>query len=135
MEYNNTEIDLAIQQLRNENQIVSKELLGLIGNTANGSLVWFPDSYQRGYHNGLTPVTERPKMLWNVLGMVGYFSDGHFNYLPAYNQGLQYANEVKTNVIAVQTWNLTKKSNEQEEKIVNLEKTVDELKKKLDKKE
>ena len=132
MEFDNTEIEFAVRQLRNENQIISKEILGITGTTASGLQVWFPDSFQRGYHDGLTHISERPKMVWNIFGVVGYFTDDHFNYLPTYNQGLQHAQEVKTNVIAVQTWKLTQKSTEQEKKIENLEKTVDDLRKKLD---
>lgn len=131
MEHENKEIELAIQRLCNENQIASKEVFGLLGTTTTGITTWFPDSLQRGYRDFLTPINERPKMLWNILGMVGYFSDGNFNYLPAYNQGSQIAQEVKTDVIAAQTWKLTQNSKEQEQKISDLEKTVEELKKKL----
>jgi len=132
MEFNNIEVESAVRQLRNENQIISKEILGITGTTTSGLQVWFPDSFQRGYRDGLIPISERPKMLWNIFGIVGYFTDGHFNYLPTYNQGLQHAHEVKTNVIAAQTWKLTQKSTEQEKKIEDLEKTVDDLRNKLD---
>ncbi len=127
-----TEIERAVQQLRNEKQIASKEFLNLIGNTTNDTSVWFPDSYQRGYQDALTSINERPKMLWNLLGLVGYFSDGHFNYLPTYNQGFHYAEELKTNVIAHQTMKLTEKSTKQENEIKNLNATVDRLTREVD---
>jgi len=131
-----TEIARVVRQLRTEDQIVNKEFLNLIGHTANGVSVWFPDSYQRGYQDALTSINERPKMLWSLFGLVGYFSDGHFNYLPTYNQGFQYAEELRINVIAHQTMKLTQKSVEQENKIKDLNammyrltREVDELKK------
>lgn len=138
----NTEIELAIQKLRSQNQISSTEFFGLIGTTVDGQTAWFPNSLQRGYQDELTPISERPKMLWQFLGIVGYFSDGNYNYLPSYNQGREIARELKTNVIASQTLKLTNISQEQEKSIKKLEDTVknmnqeiDNLKRELNKKE
>ena len=91
MNIHNGEIESAIQNLRNENQIISKEFLNLLGHTTNGLSIWFPDSYQRGYQDALTSINVRPKMLWNLLGLVGYFADVHFNYLTTYNQVFHYS--------------------------------------------
>ena len=132
MNIHNGEIESAIQNLRNENQIISKEFLNLLGHTTNGLSIGFPDSYQRGYQDALTPINERPKMLWNLLGLVGYFSDGHFNYLATYNQGFHYAEELKINIIAHQTMKLTEKSVDQENKIKELNTTVDKLSSEID---
>lgn len=122
----NKEMELAIQQLRQRNIIASKNLFGLVGTTNDGLAVWFPDSLQRGWTDELTPIYERPRMLWEVLGLVGYFSDGHFNYLPRYNQGRELAREAKMYLIADQT-----KKNIQEN--VELKKNIDILRDEINK--
>lgn len=135
MDIQNKEIELAIQNLRNENQVIAKELFGLIGTTKNGNSVLFPNSLQRGYTDELTPISERPKMLCSLIGIVGYFSDGNFNYLPAYNQGKDIAKEVKINVLANQTWNMTQKAKQQDDRINHLEEKLKEFESKLNKKD
>ncbi len=123
-------MELAVQQLRNRNIIHSKNLLGLVGTTTDGLTIWFPDSLQRGWTNELTPINERPKMLWEILGLVGYFSDGNFNYLPRYNQGRELAREAKMYLIAEQTKKTTEENMRLRKDLESLRDEVNKLKEK-----
>jgi hypothetical protein len=130
--HENKEMELAIQQLRYRNLIVKKELSGFVGTTIDGLTIWFPDSLQRGWTHELTPVNERPHMIWEIAGLVGYFSDGHLNYLPRYNQGREMAREAKMNLIANQTWNLTEENKELKKSLQSLKDEINKLKEKKD---
>lgn len=127
---NNMNMELAVQQLRNRNIIHSKNLLGLVGTTTDGLTIWFPDSLQRGWTNELTLINERPKMLWEILGLVGYFSDGNFNYLPRYNQGRELAREAKMYLIAEQTKKTTEENMRLRKDLESLRDEVNKLKEK-----
>ena len=125
---NDISIETAVQELRNHNLIVRKDLAGLVGVMEDGRQIWFPDSLQRGYRDALTPVNQRPKMLWQLAGIVGYFSDGNYNYLPRYYEGRNMANEIKTNLIANQTWKLTQENNQLKNDVKFLKEELDRLK-------
>lgn len=130
MKRDETEIDLAVQQLRDRNIIASKEVFGLVGTTVDGLTIWFPDSLQRGWRDELTPINERPCMLWEILGLVGYFSDGNLNYLPRYNQGREIAREAKMYLIAEQTRKITQENMELKSDVKNLKDELNRLKEK-----
>ncbi|MGH2613455.1 MAG: hypothetical protein ACRDFB_10475 [Rhabdochlamydiaceae bacterium] len=100
MDITDNEIRLATVNLRNQNQIANKQLLGLIGTTIDGKIVWTPDSYQRGFVYELTPMEERPKLEWELFGIFAKYSDGHINYLPTFNDGRNVARDMKTNLLA-----------------------------------
>jgi hypothetical protein len=82
------------------NQIVKKELYGIVGTTVNGQTVLFPDSYQRGFIYELTPLHERPLTNFEVPGLATTTSDGHMNYSPSFNLGRELAKELKFYVLA-----------------------------------
>ena len=123
-------MELAVQQLRNRNIIASKEFFGLVGTTVDGITIWFPDSLQRGWTDELTPINERPRMLWEILGLVGYFSDGNLNYLPRYNQGHELAWEAKMYLIAEQTRKVTQENMELKKDMQSLRDEINKLKEK-----
>jgi len=131
----NKEMELAIQQLRYRNLITKKELAGFVGTTVDGQAIWFPDSLQRGWTDELTPISQRPHMLWEIAGIVGYFSDGNYNYLPRYNQGRELAREAKMSLIANQTWKITQENKDLKKDMQSLKDELNRLKEKKDKKE
>lgn len=124
----NKEIEAAVRELGNRNLITKKELYGLVGTTVDGRQVWFPDSLQRGYHDALTPINQRPKMLWQLAGIIGYFSDGNYNYLPRYHEGRDMANDLKVNLVANQAWKLTQENKELKNDVMSLKEELDKLK-------
>jgi len=75
------------------NQIVRKELYGIVGTTVNGQTLLFPDSYQRGFIYELMPLNERPLTNFEVPGLATATSDGHVNYAPSFNLGRELAKE------------------------------------------
>lgn len=125
----NDNIELAIQQLRHRKLIAKKELGGFFGTTVDGQTLWFPDSLQRGWTDELTPINQRPRMLGEIAGLVGYFSDGNLNYLPRYYQGRDLAREAKMNLIANQTWKLTQENKALRNDIDSLKEDLEKLKK------
>ena len=131
MEDNKTE--LAIQQLRNRNIIADKGLFGLVGTTNDGLTIWFPDSLQRGWRDELTPIHQRPRMEFEIFGLVGYFSDGHWNYLPRYNQGRELAREAKMYLIAEETKKNRKENAELKKDIESLKDELKRLKENTEK--
>lgn len=133
MEINDNEIKLAVANLRDQNQIANKQLLGLLGTTTDGRIVWAPDSYQRGFTYELTPVENRPTIVWELVGIVAMYSDGHINYLPSFNEGRTTARDLKTNLIAQYAMNMkqefTQKLTDQNNEISELKKRLNELEK------
>jgi len=100
MDITDNEIRLAVANLRNQNQIANKQFFGLLGTTVDNRSVWAPDSYQRGFAYELTPIENRPKLVWEIIGVFAMYSDGHLNYLPSFNDGRNTARDLKTNLVA-----------------------------------
>lgn len=133
MDIADNEIRLATVNLRNQNQIANKQFLGLLGTTVDNRSVWAPDSYQRGFAYELTPIEEKPKVVWEILGILAMYSDGHINYLPSFNDGRSTARDLKTNLVAQYAMNMkkefTQKLNNQDEEISELKRRLSELEK------
>lgn len=108
MDMTDNEIRLAVVNLRNQNQIANKQLLGLLGTTVDGRIVWAPDSYQRGFAYELTPIENRPTLVWELFGVFAMYSDGHINYLQSFNDGRNTARDLKTNLVAQYAMNTKK---------------------------
>lgn len=133
MDNTDNEIRLAVANLRNQNQITNKQLFGLVGTTTDGRIVWTPDSYQRGFAYELTPIEDRPKLVWELFGVFAMYSDGHVNYLPSFNDGRNTARDLKTNLVAQYAMKMkkefTQKMNNQSEEISDLKRRLSELEK------
>jgi hypothetical protein len=137
MDITDNEIRLAVANLRNQNQIANKQFFGLLGTTVDNRIVWAPDSHQRGFVFELTPMEDRPKLVWELFGVFAMYSDGHLNYLPSFNDGRNTARDLKTNLVAQYAINMkkefTQKTDDQSREISELKKRLSELEK--DKKE
>lgn len=133
MDITDNDIRLTTANLCNQNQIANKQFLGLLGTTVDNRSVWAPDSYQRGFAYELTPMEERPKVVWEILGVFAMYSDGHINYLPSFNDGRSTARDLKTNLVAQYAINMKKefaqKLNNQNEEISELKRRLSELEK------
>jgi len=110
------------------NQIVRKELYGIVGTTVNGQTLLFPDSYQRGFIYELMPLNERPLTNFEVPGLATATSDGHVNYAPSFNLGRELAKELKFYVLARHMKKLSQENASLKGTIQDLKDTTQDLK-------
>jgi hypothetical protein len=97
---NSEDYERALARLRETPPVVSRHVLGLFGQTTNGSAVFIPDSYQRGYRDSLIPPGQRPHYVTN-LGVIGQLSNGKWVFPPSYDHGLnQGSNDLKFAILA-----------------------------------
>lgn len=76
----------ALARLRESPPLIGKQMLGLVGHTRDGSLVFIPSSYEKGYSDSLLPPAQRPYYTLN-LGVIGTLSDGTLVFPPSYDSG------------------------------------------------
>lgn len=90
----------AIVRLREVSPVASKQWLGLVGQTQDGSTIFLPGSYEKGYADSLLPPGLRPYYTWNLL-VIGQLSDGTFVFPPSYESGLNHGtNDLKFAILA-----------------------------------
>jgi hypothetical protein len=76
-----------VTYLRESSPVIQESLLGLVGQTSSGKIIFIPGSYRKGYLDSLRPSGERPQYTVN-LGIVGQLSDGTWVFPPSYDGGL-----------------------------------------------
>lgn len=87
-------------RLREVSPIASRQLLGLVGQTQDGSTVFLPGSYEKGYADSLLPPGLRPYYTWNLL-VIGQLSDGTFVFPPSYESGRNHGrNDLRFAILA-----------------------------------
>jgi hypothetical protein len=90
----------ALAKIRNTKPVIRKQMLGLIGNGCDGSLIFIPGSYEKGYSDSLRRPGERPSYILN-LGLIGKLSDGTWVFPPSYDAGLANGtNDLKFAILA-----------------------------------
>jgi len=122
-----SDLFMEVAKYRNQPQIVSKGVFGIVGQTNSGETILFPDSFQRGYEYELTPPNQRPRKQFEVMGLIMGTSDGHTNYLPSYNEGRELAKEVKTYAIVAKIKQLATENTSLKNTVKNLSSKLDDL--------
>lgn len=90
----------ALATLRQSPAIVSKQLLGIVGQTPDGNTIFIPGSYEKGFADALVPQAQRRQYVMN-LGVIGQLSDGQWVFPPSYDRGLrQGTDELRFAVLA-----------------------------------
>lgn len=121
-----------ITYLRESSPIVQESLLGLVGQTSNGKVIFIPGSYRKGYLDSLLPSGERPLYTFN-LGIVGQLSDGTWVFPPSYDSGLaDGSNNLRFAVLAEGEKRLFERNRTLQSQQDELRRQLDEAKRKID---
>ena len=121
-----------ITYLRESSPLVQESLLGLVGQTSNGKVIFIPDSYRKGYLDSLLPGGERPLYTFN-LGIVGQLSDGTWVFPPSYDSGLaDGSNNLRFAVLAEGEKRLFERNRTLQSQQDELRMQLDEAKRKID---